>query len=135
MQRFEITTEEIDRLVRVFYQQIRVHEVLGPIFNRAIGTDPLAWQRHENKISSFWRNVAGIDRAYQGTPMVAHMENSEIQPEHFQIWLTLFHEVAEEVLPPDRAYIMGTYADRIGKGLANGVAIGRRKKGAPPVFV
>ena len=134
MQRFEIDSEEIDRLVDAFYARIRNHEILGPIFLRAVGAGDDVWRRHEAKIASFWRNAVGIDRSYEGTPMRVHLENLEVQPEHFPVWLALFHEVAAEVLPPDRAERICALADRIGQGLAMGLMSGRHDKGSPPVF-
>ena len=51
--RFDVTPEQIDRVVAVFYAAIRRHEVLGPIFNAHV-TD---WPEHEEKIARFWRNA------------------------------------------------------------------------------
>ena len=48
MQKFDITAEEIDRLVAVFYERIRAHPMLGPIFARAIAPeDGPEWRAHE----------------------------------------------------------------------------------------
>ena len=135
MQRLDITPAEIDRLVVAFYERIRSHETLGPIFNKAIGLDADSWRHHEAKIASFWRGVAGIDRSYAGTPMRVHMENLDVQPELFPVWLALFRHVANEVLPEGRAQGICAMADRIGQGLALGVANGRLKRGAAPVFL
>lgn len=134
MQRFEMDPEEIDRLVEAFYARIRSHEELGPIFMAAVGSDDDAWRRHEAKIASFWRNAIGIDRSYEGTPMRVHLENLDVQPDHFPVWLGLFREVAEDVLPAERAMSICALADRIGQGLALGIMNGRLKKGERPVF-
>lgn len=120
-QRFPITVAEIERLVAAFYAEIRVHPTLGPIFLRAVGTGHAAWEAHEAKIASFWRNAILIDRDYRGNPMRVHLQNPEIRPDHFVEWLALFDRVARRELPPDRAEAISRLAQRIGKGLAYGI--------------
>lgn len=132
LQRFPMTHEEIDRLMAAFYARIRRHDVLGPIFLRAVGEDDPAWREHEAKIASFWRNAILMDREYSGNPMAVHMMNPEIKVEHFATWLELFRKVAEEVLPPDKARNITGLANRIGQGLSYGVENARRTRGAPP---
>lgn len=134
MQRFEITAEEIEQLVACFYARIREHDVLGPIFIKAVGAGDAAWRHHEAKIASFWRNAIGMDNSYSGTPMQVHMDNHDIQPEHFAEWLEVFHDVAGQTLTSDQAQHIGELANRIGRGLSLGIANGRLKKGDAPIF-
>jgi hemoglobin len=134
LQRFDMSREDIERLMRVFYARIRAHDVLGPIFIRAVGEDGPVWRTHEAKIASFWRNAIGMERDYQGNPMQVHLGNGEVQPELFPLWLALFHEVAAELLTPDKAANISALADRIGQGLSFGIATARGKAVAPPVL-
>ena len=99
MKRFPITSSQIDTLVAVFYQRIRNHPELGPIFIKAIGTSDEAWRAHEARIASFWRNATGLDRSFSGNPMLKHLANQEVVPEQFSVWLDLFRSTAEETLP------------------------------------
>ena len=47
----DITTrEDVNTLVRTFYNAIRAHEVLAPFFETAI-TD---WDEHIEKLTDFW---------------------------------------------------------------------------------
>ena len=134
LQRFPIDREEIDTLMRVFYARMRKHEVLGPIFARAIAPeDGAVWRAHEEKIAGFWRNAILMDRGYQGSPMQAHFQNGEVKPEHFPIWLELFHDTARDVLPPEKAASMSALAERTGKGLRWGLesAQERHDQGPP----
>lgn len=134
LQRFDMDREDIDRLMRAFYARIRAHDVLGPIFARAISAqDGDEWRAHEDKIASFWRNAIQIDREYRGSPMQAHLMNGEVKPEHFPIWLGLFHDTAREVLPAGKAAAISALAERIGQGLRWGLesAQERHDQGPP----
>lgn len=134
MQRFDMTSGDIDRLISAFYAQIRTHDQLGPIFNDAVGEDKAEWQAHETKIASFWRNALLMDRGYSGNPMMVHMMNPNIQAEHFPIWLELFREVAFRVLDHEKASNISALADRIGRGLSFGIANARQSHDAPPIL-
>ena len=135
MQKFDISPEDIDRLVAVFYERIRAHPTLGPVFGRAIATaDGPQWRAHEAKIAAFWRNAIGIDRAYDGNPMRAHVENREVHPGMFSTWLALFHATAREVLTPQQAASISALADRIGDGMRYAVTQRGQTRGAPPML-
>ncbi len=72
--------------------------LLGPLFTSAIPDLP----GHLNIIKNFWsRSLLGTER-YQGHPYPVHT-NLPIEPEHFQRWLALFIESAQETLPQPQA--------------------------------
>ena len=127
--------DQIDRLVAAFYARVRKDETLGPIFMRAIGTDDVSWSRHEAHIASFWRNALGLDRGFSGNPMMKHLANGEIQPEHFPIWLGLFRETAHELLSQPEAKTIADLADRIGRSLSMGLTQFRAPPSGPPRFL
>jgi len=133
MQKFDITPEEIDRLVAVFYERIRAHDMLGPVFSRAIAVeDGPEWRAHEARIAAFWRNAIGIDRSYDGSPMQVHVANPEVMPGMFSVWLDLFGATAREVLTPAQADSILVLATRIGDSLRYGVTQRGQVRGAPP---
>jgi len=135
IQKFDITADEIDALVVLFYQRIRAHPMLGPIFARAIAPeDGPEWRAHEARIAAFWRNAIGIDRSYDGNPMQVHRANRDIHPGMFSAWLDLFHATAAEVLSPEKAASIGALADKIGQSLRYGVTIRDEQRGAPPIL-
>ena len=119
--RFEITDEQIDILVSVFYARARDDATLGPIFFNAIGKSNLAWKTHEAHIASFWRNALGLDRSFQGNPMLKHLANHQIEPEHFPIWLEIFNQTAQDVLPQHAADGIAALANRIGQSMSWGL--------------
>ncbi|TRW96587.1 group III truncated hemoglobin [Paracoccus sp. M683] len=128
--RFDITAEQIDRVVQVFYAAIRRHEVLGPVFGRHV-TD---WPSHEAKIAGFWKKAILYQPGYDGNPMQVHMATPDVRPEHFTIWLALFDETLRRTLPVDSAVTWSALAHRIGRGLRMGVEDLRLKPAGPPVL-
>lgn len=133
MQKFDITPEEIDRLVAAFYTRIRAHAGLGPVFARAIALeDGPEWRVHEAKIASFWRNAIGMDRSYNGSPMQVHVANPEVMPGMFSTWLELFEETARDELTEAQAERITALAHKIGASLRYGVTQRGQEKGAPP---
>ncbi|WP_312527961.1 group III truncated hemoglobin [Paracoccus sp. (in: a-proteobacteria)] len=129
--RFAITPEDIDRVVAVFYQAVRRHETLGPIFARHVDH----WPTHEAKIAGFWRNAILRERGYDGNPMRVHIAAGDVKSEHFAPWLMLFDEALRRCLPPDVAQTWSALAHRIGGGLRMGVEDLRVKSDAPPRLV
>lgn len=130
MKRFDITAEEIDRVVEIFYIRIRAHAELGPVFARYIAEGD--WPEHEAKIARFWRNAILREKSYSGNPMRVHVSRPEIEAGHFPQWLGLFHQVLKSELPDLTARQWGTLADRIGEGFRTGIVAMRQPKDAPP---
>jgi hemoglobin len=115
--RFEVTTEEIDRVVASFYAEIRQHPGLGPVFNAHV-TD---WPAHEAKIVGFWRNAICFERSYDGNPLEVHQRAGNVRPGMFDPWLGLFDSVLKRELRPETAAAWSALAHRIGRGLRYGV--------------
>lgn len=95
-----IDNDYISILVDEFYGRARKDEVLGPIFNQAIGDN---WEKHMSKIKLFWQSVALNAGTYSGKPVVEHAKHKSIQPEHFTIWLSLFEETLSDTAPTEDA--------------------------------
>ncbi|WP_406648561.1 group III truncated hemoglobin [Aliisedimentitalea scapharcae] len=130
LRKFDITGDEIDRVVGVFYARIRTHPTLGPVFAAHIGD----WPSHEAKIAGFWRNAILREGSYNGNPMRVHVSTPEIQASHFPMWLDLFCEVLNAELPAEIAVRWDALARRIGEGFRMGVVSMRQPKDAPPTL-
>jgi len=128
--RFDITSEQIDAVMRKFYTRIRAHAVLGPIFKSRISD----WPTHEAKIGRFWKKAILHEPGYDGNPMMVHMGVSDMRAEHFDDWLGLFDEVLAQELPEQAAASFSALAHRIGRGLRIGIADRDRPKDAVPLF-
>jgi hemoglobin len=128
--RFEITPDEIDRVVAAFYARVRNHHLLGPIFGGHV-TD---WPVHEAKVAAFWRNAILYERGYEGSPMMAHRRAGDVKPGHFPVWLGLFDDTLRQELDPLAAAGWSALAHRIGQGLKQGVEDVGRAAGEVPKF-
>ena len=128
--RFDITPEQIDRVVAVFYAAIRRHEVLGPVFANHV-TD---WPMHEEKIARFWRNAILFERGYDGNPMRVHIAAGDVRAAHFAPWLALFDETLRRTVPAETAAAWSALAHRIGGGLRMGVEDLRERRAGAPIL-
>lgn len=105
----------ISVLVDAFYTRIRAHDVLGPIFDNAIGD---RWDHHLPRMKSFWASVALNAGTYSGQPVPVHRKLTHVEQPHFRIWLALFRETLEDTAPSPEAidYFMER-ANRIAESL------------------
>ncbi len=126
---FEITRDQIARVVAVFYADVRRDPVLGPIF--AAHVAPGGWPAHEEKITRFWANAILREPGYDGNPMQVHKAATDVQPEHFAVWLGLFDTVLAAELPEETARRWSALAHRIGRGFQVGLEM-RAPPGAVP---
>lgn len=99
-------------VVSAFYAKARADDVLGPVFNRVVAPD--RWPEHIATITDFWSSMLLGTRRYMGRPMPKHIAIPELGDAHFQRWLTLFRETAEEHCPPEVAALFTDRAERIG---------------------
>jgi len=105
-------------VVHAFYGKVRHDPLIGPIFERVIGSN---WDPHLAKMCDFWSSVMLMTGRYKGTPMVAHMRLKSVRPEHFERWLELFRQTASEVCPPEAAVAFVLRAENIARSLQLGM--------------
>jgi hemoglobin len=114
-----ITEALVDELVESFYARIREHEILGPIFESAIGD---RWPAHLAKMKTFWRSIAFMSGEFHGKPMQAHARLTVLEPWHFGLWLGLFDDTLAEIAPtPEAAAFFNQRAERIAESLMLGL--------------
>lgn len=107
----------IERLVRTFYDRVRLDPLIGPIFEARVHD----WEGHIGRMCAFWSSVALMSGRYHGQPMVAHLPLPVDTP-HFDRWLQLFAETAHEICPPVAADHFLERAHRIADSLELGIA-------------
>ena len=129
----DIDRDDIARLVRAFYANVREHPRLGPIFHRHVGETDADWAPHLAKIEAFWSNVMLSGREYRGNPMQVHLGVPGIEKSDFDSWLALFDETAHNSLPAEKARAFSILAHRIGQSLWMGLQRARTSDG-PPVL-
>ena len=126
--RFNITPDQIDRVVATFYAAVRQHPGLGPVFAAHVQD----WPAHEDKIARFWRNAILHERSYDGNPLQVHRDAGNVRPGMFDIWLALFDSVLARNLAPEAAAAWSALAHRIGRSLRYGVAEADTAPGGAP---
>ena len=62
---------------------------------------------------------------FKGRPMAAHAAVPDIEPRHFERWLSLFGDTVAELCPPDAAALFREKAAMIGESLQLGIAVSR----------
>jgi len=87
------TFEDIKKLVDVFYDKIRLNDLLAPIFNAIIQD---RWPQHLDKMYTFWQTVLLGEHTYFGSPFVPHAK-LQVNHLHFQTWLKLFNSTVDEL--------------------------------------
>ncbi|SDR87779.1 hemoglobin [Maribacter dokdonensis] len=111
--------DDVSLLVHTFYDKIRQHELLGPIFNGHISEEQ--WPAHLSKLTDFWEsNLFGV-RTFRGSPSKAHVNvdknlNHTISQNHFAQWLQLWFETIDELFEGELADRAKEMARRMSTG-------------------
>nr|WP_202033639.1 truncated hemoglobin [Agrobacterium larrymoorei] len=115
METIGIDAPFIDLLVETFYERIRDHRTLGPVFESRLS---VRWPEHMTKMKSFWSAVAFKTGAYGGKPVQAHVGVQGMTDDLFPQWLELFSATLDDIAPSRQAYdwFMAT-AQRIARSL------------------
>lgn len=85
--------EDIKQLVNMFYDRVRINELIGPIFNDKIQD---RWQMHLQQMYNFWQTVLLEEHTYNGRPFPPHA-HLPISKEHFETWLEIFTNTLDEL--------------------------------------
>jgi len=117
-----ITEEALGRLVERFYARVREDDLLGPIFNGAIGD----WPEHLERLQAFWSSVMLTTGRYKGRPLPAHLKHAPaLTAEAFERWLALWKQTSEEIFAEAPAAALQEKAGRIAESLSLGVRYAR----------
>lgn len=97
------TRNDIDKLVRLFYEQATRDELIGDYFTSVI---PIDWNHHIFTIVSFWENILFSTGAYKGGMLFKHMNLdhlSRFRTDHFDRWLQLWKQTVDQLFEGERA--------------------------------
>jgi len=84
--------EEINELMKRFYNDVSQDETLGHFFNDVAHVN---WDDHIHRIGQFWSKMLFGTGDYVGNPLEAHQKIHALEPftnEHFRLWLEIFQE-------------------------------------------
>ena len=108
--------EEVDFLVRRFYDQVRRHPTLGPIFNQIVED----WDHHLIHLSDFWEMILLQTGPGAGkfNPTKVHREvdltvNHSIEQVHFGNWLELWFSTIDSHFEGETADYAKEHARRM----------------------
>jgi hemoglobin len=99
----EITESSIEKLVYRFYDHIRVHKTLGPVFNAAIKAEE--WPEHLKTMCSFWSSMMLKTGRYSGNPLQKHLALPRFDESLFDQWLELFAQTSHEIFEEKSAML------------------------------
>ena len=85
--RGEPTREALSLLVQAFYDDVRAHPGLGPVFAAVIGDH---WSVHLERMVEFWCTVMLGTHSFKGNVFGKHMQIDGVKPAHFLSWLSLW---------------------------------------------
>ncbi len=104
----------IRTFVDAFYRRVDEDALLGPIFERELAG---RWEPHLEKMTRFWSSLVLGSRTYRGNVQEAHRPLTELEPQHFARWLTLFLNMVESTYEPAAAVLFMEPALRIAQSL------------------
>lgn len=111
-----VSREEVDFLVREFYDRVRHHSDLGPIFNTVVKD----WETHLIHLSDFWEMILLQTGPGAGkfNPVKVHREvdttvGHSIEQAHFGNWLELWFATIDEFFEGKNADYAKEHARRM----------------------
>lgn len=106
------TENDITTMVNHFYDQIRKHPNLGPIFN----THVVNWDDHLATMVDFWSSILLKTGRFKGSPMRKHAALPVLSADLFHQWLDLFHLTCKK-MPEELGTQAWMFAQRIARSL------------------
>lgn len=104
---------DIEKIVNLFYEKVRIDENIGIFFNEVAQTN---WERHLVIMYQFWENILFSAGTYDGNPMIKHREINQLKPitmDNFQQWIHLFNETVDELYQGEKAELIKKRAQSI----------------------
>lgn len=99
------TREDLDFLMRRFYDKLLVDDVVGYLFTEVIDLD---LEEHFPQLVDFWEVQLLNGGRYQGNPMKAHLnlhQKEALTKAHFDRWLEHFNSSIDEHFEGPKAHL------------------------------
>ena len=77
-----------------FYEKIKADDLIGPLFASKVHD----WDAHIRTMQDFWSRAILATERYTGQPFQPHV-GMGIKSAHFERWLALWKEAADETMP------------------------------------
>ena len=108
-----VTPELIKQLVYTFYDKVQADDLLGPVFAAEVDD----WDHHLPKMVDFWSSVILKTGTYHGRPVPAHAKLEGLTAAHFDRWLQMFEQTANDIFIPEHAEMFLYRARQIANSL------------------
>ena len=95
--------QDVQLLVRSFYDKVLKDDILGPYFSYVKNTH---WEEHLKVVDSFWNNILFYTGGYHGNPLAVHTTLNffnKLQRKDFDRWLHLFDETVDHLFEGEKA--------------------------------
>ena len=95
--------EDVQLLVRSFYNKVLTDKMLSPFFSYVREHH---WQKHLEVLDSFWNNVIFFSGGYFGNPLEVHKKLhyfSKLESKDFDRWLQLFEKTVDDLFEGEKA--------------------------------
>jgi hemoglobin len=109
------TREDVERLVRAFYQHAMADPMIGYLFTDVAKLD---LEAHVPEITSFWATILLGDQSYRGGAFRPHAElhlKSPLRAGHFERWLVIWTSTVDELFEGPRAGYAKHHATRVAR--------------------
>ena len=117
--------EDIEQVIRLFYEKVLSNELLKLFFTQAVQTN---FEKHIPIMVNFWENAVFYTGSYTGNPLESHRHihaSFPFKEEHFALWLYYFISAVDELFT-------GTNADSLKQKATNISAVMKLKLIPPP---
>lgn len=97
------SNEDVQLLVRSFYNKVFKDEILSPFFSYVRQHH---WDKHLKVLNTFWNNMLFYTGGYYGNPLEVHKTMhhfKKLQRKDFERWLQLFNETVDELFEGEKA--------------------------------
>ena len=128
MTNLAITEDSLGLLVGEFYNRVRADDMIGPVFNNAVGD----WPGHLAKLQAFWSSVMLTSGRYKGQPLPAHIKHAgQMDRQSFDRWLTIWGATTADLMDEASAAALQAKAEKIAESLSLGIEFSRERGRSP----
>ena len=88
--------EDIDKVVRSFYELLLADEIMRPIF---VDIARLDLEKHFPHLIDFWHSILFYTGAYRKNVMEIHIDLNKkvtLKPEHYRLWTMYFEQAVRD---------------------------------------
>lgn len=107
--------EDIELLIKEFYDKLLVDELVGYLFTEVVALD---LEEHLPRLVDFWEDQLLGTNNYSGNPMKVHLDlhqKEALQKAHFERWLNHFNQTVDTHFSGPKAHLAKERALSIAK--------------------